>query len=257
MKITVFTSNQPRHIALLDALVAAGHEVRAVIEPKTYLRPPTTSFGRPTAETMATYWDRVRLAEGEVFPNGAIVKVPAFVLRPGELSGVRGGKRKWLEDSDRFVVFSSSYITGWLADFLVDRNTLNLHVGIAPEFRGSAPNFWAEYLGRPDLVGAQVQRLAKGLDSGEILAEVRPYSNDRWADDDRIVHDPFLRGMEACRLGIEAMVDMLGLMERCTRTKVWAPIRPNDRTQEIAYRRHEDFTEEVVAAYLRRLDGNA
>ena len=38
-RVCVFTSNQPRHVALLDALVDAGHDVVAVIEPKTMLLP--------------------------------------------------------------------------------------------------------------------------------------------------------------------------------------------------------------------------
>ncbi len=238
MRITVFTSNQPRHVALLDALVGAGHEVQAVIEPKTFLIPPVTSFGTPPPHTMAAYWRRVREAEHKVFPGAPVVKVPAVVLRSGELSKVLL-PLDWTVNTARFVVFSSSYITGRLADFLVANDALNLHVGIAPEFRGSAPNFWAEYLGRPDLVGAQVQRLAKGLDSGEILAEVKPPPGG----------DPFLRGMEACRLGIAAMVNMVALPPgHCVLR------RPNDRSKEIAYRRHDDFTEDVVAAYLRRLD---
>lgn len=232
MRITVFTSNQIRHIALLDALVWAGHDVQAVIEPKTYVLPTTTP--------MKDYWLRVYEAELRTFPaTDPRVRVPALVLRPGELSRV--GLPRTMLEAERFVVFSASYIQGPLCDLLVQQQALNLHVGISPEYRGSAPNFWAAYQGHPELVGAQVQRLAAGLDAGEILAEVRaglPYNGD-----------PFVRGMEACRLGINAMVAIVG-----TPPETWLPLRANDRSQQIQYSRHDAFTESVVADYLGRLE---
>ena len=232
MRVTVFTSNQLRHIALLDGLVAAGHTVQAVIEPKTSLL--------PERGPLAVYWGLVRAAEAKVFGDYPVITVPCVVLRPGELSRAVL-PFDWTVNTSRFVVFSSSYITGRLAEFLVANDALNLHVGIAPEMRGSAPNFWAEFNRRPDLVGAQVQRLSKGLDAGEILTEVRP----------PLGGDPFLRGMEACRLGIEAMIRQVEMP-----IDTWTPMRANDRSLQVAYTRHDDFTEQVVEHYLRRFDND-
>lgn len=235
VRVTCFTSNQPRHIGLLDALVAAGHKVVAVIEPKSSVL--------PEAEPFRAYWQRVREAEWRTFPRqrGAVITAPCVVLRPGDVSRAQF-PNTWIMDADRFVVFSASYITGTLATFLVAQQALNLHVGIAPEYRGSAPNAWAAMDGRHDLVGAQVQRLSTGLDMGDILAEVRPPMGG----------DPFLRGMQACQLGIMAMVTLVAQSP-----KDWTPVRPNDKAHEIAYRRHEDFTPQVVETYLRRLDASA
>jgi hypothetical protein len=264
MNIAVFTSNQPRHNALIKALTEAGHTVRAFVEPKSF-RPwpqpkPGCEFGTPPS-MLQHYWYSVWISEEEIFPGCGFTSAPTMTFRPGEMNLLPQIVRlkEYFAKTDRFVVFSSPYLKGELCDFLIERNALNLHVGIAPEFRGSAPNFWAEYLGRPDLVGAQVQRLAKGLDSGEILAEVRCVKAGTLIPCDDPMRpppaeigpqDPFLRGMEACRLGIEAMVDKV---EDSMGT--WIPVRANDRSQEIAYRRHEDFSEQVVEAYLKRLDG--
>lgn len=228
-RLTVFTSNQLRHIAMLDALVTAGHEVLAVIEPKTWVL--------PTTSPMKDYWRRVYNAELATFPDTPpTVRVPALILRPGELSRVRLPGN--FLDAERFVVFSASYITGPLCELLIARHALNLHVGISPEYRGSAPNAWAEIQGHPELVGAQVQRLAKGLDAGDILAEVRP----------PLGGDPFVRGMTACRMGIEAMVRLVGQP-----VETWEPVRENDRRQQVHYSKHQDFSEEVVANYLKTL----
>lgn len=226
--IAVFTSNQPRHLALIDALVAAEHNVVAVIEPKSFA---------PNGDTpvMRRYWSFVFAAERRVFER-RWTTVPTLAARPGEASLLPADAQARVLAADRIVVFGSSYLKGPFAEALIARGALNLHVGIAPELRGSAPNFWAEYIGRPDLVGAQVQRLATGLDTGDILADVRPPSGG----------DPFDRGMEAARLGIEALV---ALVDDPPST----PIRANDRAQEVKYSRYADFTDEVVTEYLTRL----
>lgn len=230
MKVAVFTSNQPRHVALLDALTRAGHDVVAVIEPKSWLSPPE----------LTAYWHRVRLAEAAVFPGEPLVRVPALIVRSGELSRLEALPPS-VHAVDRCVVFSSSYLTGWLAELLIAREAVNLHVGIAPEYRGSAPNAWAVHDGRHDLVGAQVQRLSRGLDAGEILAEVRP----------PLGGEVFRRGMEAVRLGIQALVDLLDTPEP------WRPVRANDRALQLRYSRHADFTEAVATRILVEIDQEA
>ena len=222
MNIAVFTSNQPRHIALIEALLDAGHEVVAVIEPKTMLL--------PEQPTLREYWRRVRDAERDLFGT-SLPAVPTLCLKPGELSSL--DNVPW-PGRDRHVVFSSSFITGHVADYLIERGALNLHVGIAPEMRGSAPNAHAMYLGRPDLIGAQVQRLSRGLDAGDILAEVRPPAGG----------DYFMRSMRAVRLGIDALVALLDTPEP------WLPVRPNDRAKQIRYARRAEFDETVAAKIM-------
>lgn len=234
MKITVFTSNQPRHVALLDALMDGGHEVKAVIEPKA-----SVDEG---PEVMLKYWAMVREAEVKTFQQqmDRIIRCPAIVLRPGELRKVHLPP-SWLSPENRLVVFSSSYITGALAEHLVRNNCLNLHVGIAPEYRGSAPNFWAEFHRRPELVGAQIQRLGYGLDTGMILWEGK-------APDP--IGDPFMRGMAACQMGVLAMVGYIG---RYPDPSEWGEVKKNDSARKIHYARHDDFTEQVVESYMQRL----
>lgn len=50
--------------------------------------------------------------------------------------------------------------------------TLNLHLGKAPEFRGSSPGFYELLAGIPE-VGVTVHRVDDGLDSGPILLQRR------------------------------------------------------------------------------------
>lgn len=216
----IFTSNQPRHVALVEACQRAGHSVLAVVEPKS-IRVPEGVLG--------TYWRQVREAERQVFGE--------FRLMPTLVMGVSSGEASLapvVQGTDRILVFGASWIRPPLVDHPLMSEALNLHAGIAPEYRGAACNFWAEYDGHPECVGVQVQRLGRGLDTGEVLAEVRAPEGEA-----------FLRGMQAVRLGIEAMVALLDEPHP-------VPVDMAGRSA-IRYSRAVEFTEPVVSEYLARL----
>ena len=227
MRVIVFTSNQPRHIACLEALQAAGHDVTAIIEPKTW-RPGQGS------EVLTRYWQRVQAAEAKVFGLPRAWSGKVIVAPMGEVSAL-----PWLPlSADRLIVFGSSFITGALAELLIERGALNLHIGIAPEYRGSACTFWASFDGHPEYVGAQVQRLGKGVDTGEILTQANPLPSG----------EPFLDGMRAVADGIHDLVRLVG-----GPGFYYHSLRANDTSKTIRYSRGKDFTEQVAAAYLKRL----
>ena len=227
MRLVVFTANQPRHVAFVESLQKAGHDLIAIfVEPKSILK--------PTTPALLSHWRRMRNAELEIFGDKLLIEAPVMAVRPGEISAcVQAAAFAYA--ADRVVVFSASWIRSPLLEAVQSRQSLNLHMGIAPSYRGSACNFWAEYDYRPELVGAQVQRLSAGLDQGEIVAERRPMI--------LASRDPFVRGMEAVQLGIEAMVEHLTRDYDESRDTAQAPNR---------LMRRSDFTESVASDYLAR-----
>jgi methionyl-tRNA formyltransferase len=55
-------------------------------------------------------------------------------------------------------------------------DTLNLHTGLSPYYRGDSTIFWPLYFGDVDQIGVTVHRLAPELDGGDIIATaVTPY----------------------------------------------------------------------------------
>ena len=68
MKITIFTSNQPRHIHLISALSAIADEVYAIQECNTVFPGEVKDFYN-NSEIMQNYFVRVRKSEQEVFGN--------------------------------------------------------------------------------------------------------------------------------------------------------------------------------------------
>jgi methionyl-tRNA formyltransferase len=240
MKITVFTSNQPRHIALIEALAGVADEVFAVQECGTIFPGETDDFYRRT-DVMRDYFRRVISAETVVFGRPRLLPagVRSIAMRMGDLNRLEPGALADALRSEVYVVFGSSYIKGALCDHLVAHRAVNIHMGVSPYYRGSSTNFWAMYDRRPDLVGATLHRLTRGLDSGPVLCHALPKPE---------AAGPFVIGMNAVRAAHRALVEHLvsgelGKLE---------PLE-QDRNLEIRYSRHADFDDEVAAEYLDRL----
>src|SRR4051794_16837078 len=88
MRITVFTSNQPRHIALIESLATIADEVFTVQECNTVFPGKVDDFFRKSP-VMQDYFSRVIAAEREVFgsprfPNRSNVR--QLPIKMGDLS---------------------------------------------------------------------------------------------------------------------------------------------------------------------------
>ena len=55
-----------------------------------------------------------------------------------------------------------------------DGRLLNIHLGLSPYYRGAGTNFWPLVNREPEYVGATIHVLDAGIDTGPILAHVRP-----------------------------------------------------------------------------------
>lgn len=240
MKITVFTSNNPRHLRLAERLGTIADTVFMVQECMTVFPGQVDDFYKRT-DVMRAYFERVIAAEKEVFgiPRFLPANVRQLALRTGDLSFAPLSMLSEALQSDIYVVFGASYIRPPLVHFLIDKMAINIHMGISPYYRGSSCNFWALYDGNPDLVGATVHMLSAGLDSGPMLYHVRPAV---------VTTDPFLFGMKAVEAAQESLAARISTREIFDMPKV-----QQDRSREIRYTRNRDFTDVVASEYLDRL----
>ncbi len=239
MKITVFTSNQPRHVALINRLSSAADVVYAVQEVST-VHPGTISDFYDNSETMYQYLSNVRNAENNLFPNQRFTSknVETFACKSGDLNSLNKSDLGDALDSDLYVVFGSSFIKGWLCDFLVSKSAINLHMGLSPFYRGAACNFWAMYDLLPNYVGATWHFLSRGLDSGPILFHSIPkFENE----------DAFAFTMKAV---LAAQEDLISNLDKILDGAL--PGIQQDKSLEIRYSRYSDFTDAVAKEFLVR-----
>ena len=239
MKITVFTSNQPRHISLIEELAKIADEVFALVETVTVFPGEVADF-YAKSETMQAYFKRVILAERAVFgePRFLPKNVRVMPLKLGDLNRVPITSLKDGLSSERYIVFGASYIKGSLIDVLAEHKALNIHMGTSPYYRGSSCNFWAAYDGNPEYVGATIHRISKGLDSGDMLFHAFPKNTG----------DPFLLGMEAVKAAHQGLV--LRIKDGSIDSLI--PV-PQDKSLELRYSKYTDFTDEVAGTYLQNL----
>ncbi|MBI1202243.1 MAG: methionyl-tRNA formyltransferase [Rhodopseudomonas sp.] len=240
MNIPVFTSNQPRHLALIRSLAAIGDTVFAIQECTTVLPGILKDGSSGSSDIMRAYFAKMLAAEGRIF--GALEmsapNVRTMSLQMGDVSSLPLSTLREALNADVIVVFGASWIKGQLIDALIERKALNIHMGISPYYRGSACNFWALYDGNPDLVGATIHLLSKGLDSGDMLFHALP---------PREACEPFDLGMYAVAAAHQKLAEAIA-HNRILDAK---PI-PQDKSLEIRYTRNSDFTDAIAAEYLAR-----
>ena len=239
MKITVFTSNQPRHYAFIRRLSEIA-DVYAIQECTT-LMPGLVPDYYKASSIMADYFGRVIAAERKVFGSVCFTpnNVRSLSLHVGDLSYVTINDLAPALQSDVYVVFGASFIKGELCDFLMSKSAVNVHMGVSPYYRGNSCNFWAIADGRPDYVGATIHLITAGLDDGPILFHALPAAAS---------YDPFELGMRAVEVAHAAVVTQINEETLFTLEPV-----PQNRSQELRYTRNKDFHDDVVSKYLVRL----
>lgn len=238
MKITVFTSNQARHLHLIEQLSTVSTEVFAIQECSTIAPGSVVDFYQKS-ETMQEYFGHVIRAEREVFGGPRLLAghVHHMAVRMGDLNLLPIEAFEPALNSDAYVVFGSSFIKGPLIEALVERGAFNIHMGVSPHYRGHSTNFWALHDKRAQYVGATIHMLTKGLDSGPILFHALPKAE---------AIDPFLLGMKAVRAA------HLSLVSKFASCEIWDMERvPQDRSRELRYSKGAEFTDEVAAQYLQ------
>lgn len=240
MKITVFTSNQPRHLSLIESLACIADQVFAIQECTTVYPGRVDDFYKKT-DIMQNYFSHVIAAEREVFGGLQFTSnnVTQLVMKSGDLNMVDIQSLSPALHSDYYIVFGASYIKGPLCDFLVQNNAINIHMGVSPYYRGNSCNFWALYDGNPELVGATIHMLSKGLDSGDMLFHAFPEAE---------AIDPFVIGMKAVKSAHNSLVEYI----KSGFIKELIPVKQNNESQ-IRYTRNRDFNDEIAKIYLENL----
>lgn len=245
MKITVFTSNQERHIGLIRELAKVADEVVAIQECRTVFPERKESFLNHSA-VMKEYFKRMIDAERFFFGESRFLpsNVYQVPIERGDLNLFRMDELGKALESDLYVIFGSSFIKSDLIDFLVERHAINIHMGVSPYYRGSACNFWAAYEGKPEYIGASIIYLSKGLDKGDILYHALPSAKEE---------DTVMLGMHAVKSAIMSLVEVIYTNK--TMDKILSKYQGvgQNKSLEIRYSRESDFNETVAKEYLEHL----
>ena len=132
MKITLFTSNQPRHIALANKLSSICDRLYCIQECNTVFPGMRDDFYKKT-DLMQSYFKSVMRAENLIFGDLKFSgkNISTLSVKLGDLNNLSQNQLLDSLDSDYYIVFGASFIKGWLIDHLVNNEAINIHMGLS------------------------------------------------------------------------------------------------------------------------------
>lgn len=239
MKITLFTSNNSRHIYLINSLLKICSKLNVVMESKTIFNGLNKGQYNKN-KIIENYFSKVEKAQKKIFKNKILTNKKKLKILPismGDLNYLKKNEFKEFLKSDLYLVFGSSYIKGSLVKFLIKKKAINIHMGISPYYRGADCNFWALQDGNPHLVGATIHYLSQGLDSGDILyhALAKPLKN------------PFEYTMKTVKSAIKSLCFKVKNKSifNLKRMKI-------DKSMELRYSKKIEFNENEIKKFFKK-----
>jgi folate-dependent phosphoribosylglycinamide formyltransferase PurN len=172
VRAIVLTSSMRRH-AFVANTVASRIEVAGVWCEQKSFEPMAAARTGADADVIARHFDARDASEEAWFadhekPRVAYRPVPPHGCNdPVEIDAMRRLA------PDVVLVFGTGLLRSALIDSFAGR-IVNLHLGLSPYYRGAGTNFWPLVNGEPEYCGATIHYLDAGVDSGPMIAHVRP-----------------------------------------------------------------------------------
>ncbi len=234
MKITLFTSNQNRHVYLINKLAKISKVLNVVLETRTIFTGAKESYYKKD-KLIKDYFKKVNNAEKKIFDpqfiDGRNKNINILPIQMGDLKDLKKKNITKFLNSDIYIVFGSTYIKGDLVKFLVKNKAINIHMGVSPYYRGTDCNFWALHDKNPQYVGATIHYLTSGLDSGPIIYHALS----------KYQKDSFMYSMSTAKSAIDSLVNKI-------QKKTIYKIKPTmqNKKLEVRYSKLKEFNKKSI-----------
>ena len=172
MRAIVLTSTMRRHNYVANTL-AGCFEVAGVWQEAKSFEPMRYAGSPEDAAVIRRHFEARDASEHEYFADHDTVAAASRLLPPGGCNDARAIEAMRRAAPDVVLVFGTSLLRPPLLDAFAGR-MLNIHLGLSPYYRGAGTNFWPLVNGEPEYCGATIHFLDVGIDTGPILAHVRP-----------------------------------------------------------------------------------
>ena len=172
MRAIVLTSTMRRHQFVANTL-AERLDVVGVWQEEKSFQPMKYAGSSDDEAVIARHFDARDASEHAYFEGHDRVKAPARRLPPGGCNLPEEVEAMRRAQPDVVLVFGTSLLKQPLIDSFPGR-ILNIHLGLSPYYRGAGTNFWPLVNGEPEYCGATIHFLDIGVDTGPIIAHVRP-----------------------------------------------------------------------------------
>lgn len=172
MRAIVLTSTMRRHNFVANTL-AGRMDVAGVWQEHKSFEPLRYADNDADEAVIARHFEARDASEAAYFAGHDTVRPPAHPVTPGGCNAPDAIDAMRRLRPDVVLVFG----TGLLGQALIDAfpgAMINIHLGLSPYYRGAGTNFWPLVNGEPEYCGATIHFIDAGIDSGPIIAHVRP-----------------------------------------------------------------------------------
>ena len=235
-----------RHQFVANTL-ASRLEVAAVFQEEKAFQPLRYAHSADDEDVIQRHFAARDASEAEFFADHDGVRATSFRLPPGGCNDPSSVDAMRRLKPDVLLVFGSGLLHQTLIDAFPGR-ILNIHLGLSPYYRGAGTNFWPLVNGEPEYCGATIHYLDAGVDSGPIIAHVRPEM--------RAGDGPHQIGNKIIVQAAEALADAAlacgrGQVRGVEQAGDGRVYRRADFSAAAVTRLYENFAGGMIAAYLR------
>lgn len=175
----------------------------------------------------------------------------AVVIKRGEIN-----EQKFFEEikslsPDLIVVYGASILKEPLLSAFPNR-ILNVHLGLSPYYRGAATNFWPLVDRNPACVGATFMYIDAGIDTGEIIHQVRASYN--FFDTPSTIGNRLIKDMAEVFAEIVIKYDSLIKPTVPAYNAFGKLFKKKDFTEEAVEQLYLNFRQGMIENYLDNLD---
>jgi len=125
---------------------------------------------------------------------------------------------------------------------------LNVHLGLSPYYRGAGTNYWPLVNGEPEYVGATFMYIDAGIDTGEIIHQVR--ARYYWGDTPSQVGNRLIVEMSRVYQNIIINFDKLEKMPQLPIPSNEKVYKKKDYTEQSALILYKNFNDDLIGRYL-------
>jgi phosphoribosylglycinamide formyltransferase 1 len=161
-----------RHQFVANTL-ASRIEVAAVFQEEKAFQPMHYARSADDEAVIERHFAARDASEAEFFADHDDVRARSFRLPPGGCNDPGSVDAMQRMKPDVLLVFGTGLLHQTLIDAFPGR-ILNIHLGLSPYYRGAGTNFWPLVNREPEYCGATIHFLDAGVDSGPVIAHVRP-----------------------------------------------------------------------------------
>jgi len=192
--------DQPRHLYYINEIAKEFPVMGGIMQTRGNAVPTieASADAKDKSNWTRHFWDRLQ-AEEKYFGKQEDPKFPLLKVNKEELNSLNSVDFMENIMPDIVLVFGSGMIREPLMSAL-PKDTINLHLGLSPRYRGAATLFWPFYMLEPNWAGTTFHYIVDTPDGGDIIHQVTPK-----LDKDDGIHDVACKNVlestkEACRL---------------------------------------------------------